>query len=194
MNINTWRNLRKQWSGDVYQVLPCVKAEAVVRHADVLRGMKVVDMGCNAGVITHDIAKFVKEWRGVEPNEVAFKQALITAKIIKTPGRFVHSDIKTFLETTDFPYDAAFASCMLYYLSQADLKCLEDRLLPRCKVVLFPSREDKGTSKGSLARSIRNPLWKWTAIRDFLEKAGMHVDVHDLDSNWVSVIGTRSGA
>jgi 16S rRNA A1518/A1519 N6-dimethyltransferase RsmA/KsgA/DIM1 with predicted DNA glycosylase/AP lyase activity len=186
MDKQTYKSLLVNWEKPVYQNIDKKKMDDTLEYIHLLQDRKVVDFGSNAGIITYDIAKYAKEFVGVEYDPHFYKQSLDTLKHIKTTGKFVNQSVGDFIKTTDFDYDAIFASCILYHLKTDEIDLIRDEMLPKCEIVLFISREDK-------KKKSNNPydLGKWKNIRDFLLGAGMDVEVHNADSNWVSVIGRK---
>jgi len=71
-------------------------------------------------------------------------------------------------------------------LHPPEVKIFLQVVLPKCKVVLATSREDK---HGSIQNSRR--LFTWQGLKRIFEKAGLEVEVGDTTVNDVPVIGRR---
>jgi len=186
MDKQIYKKIKSGWKKPIYQNPGKKKMKKTLEYLYLLQGRKVVDFGSNAGIITYDIAKYAKEFVGVEYDLHFYKQSLDTLKHIRTPGQFVNQSVGDFIKTTNFDYDAIFASCILYHLKTDEIDLIREKMLPKCEVVLFVSREDK-------KKKNNNPydLGKWKNIKSFLTDAGMGVEVYNTDSNWVTVIGTK---
>ena len=125
---------------------------------------------------------------GIEKNAGFYAQAVETAKFAGSNCEMVNSDIAAYLKTTKFQYDAIFAGSFLYYLKPKELDLLRDKIMSRCSVVLFVSRENKKPEK---QKSCINDLYKATSLKCFVECSGMAAELHDIGTNWVSVIGRK---
>ena len=192
MDDKTYIKLKALWKGHVYQVWPNLKVETISAHIDVFKNMDVVDIGCNAGILTYNLAQYANSYLGVERDKVAYKQALVTQKFISTPGQFYNLSISDFISKVPGGYNAAFASSVLYYFSESALALMKKIMLPKCKVVLFVSRENKPKYVKKTWLQKHNNLYHWRNIVAFLESAKMHVEVRDEITNWVSVIGRQA--
>ncbi len=154
--------------------------QSFIPHFHVFKGTTVVDIGCNAGLITYDLAEHADRYIGVEMGELEYRQALLTRKYIKTPGEFLHCSVSEFLEKPDVDYDAAFAGRLLYYLTEECLDRMAEVMLPKCKVVMFVSREAKKKSDrmGLIKRGANTRrLHRAANICKWLESSGMSVEV-----------------
>lgn len=187
MNVKVYNRLVSKWKKPIYKN-PVKKKnknemKKILDYIYLLRNTKVVDIGSNAGVFTYNIAKYAQEFMGVESDLHFYDQSLVTSKYIKIPGKFVNSTVLNFIKTTDFDYNAIFASRILYHLTKDEIDLIREVMLPKCDIVLFISREDKNKNK--------NPykLNKWVNIEKFLMDVGMQVDTFNTKSNWVSIIG-----
>jgi len=187
MDELTYNRISAHWKGDVYQTYPSVQVDSTTKHVSLLVDRRVVDIGANAGLLTYIIAEKAEAVCGVEPNLHYYKQALQTARLIAKPCYFVYSTLADFLRSPGFDFDAAFAAHTLYFLSKKEVCLIREVLLPKCKIVLFVSREDKPTVKSK--RGIRNGLYSYKAIGRLLRSAGMAVEYLDVGTNWVSVVG-----
>ena len=181
-------SIRSSWKGDVYQTWGN-QLTGTLRHVECLDGLDVLDIGCNAGLTTWVISQYANSVCGIERNPHYHAQALQTAKFITKPHEFLCGDLANLLPQSSFQANAAFASHVLYLLDDAAVEAIRTQLLPRCKVVLFVSREDKNRVRS--AGGIKNKLYTHGAIKQFLTASGMKVECFDEGTNWVSVIGRR---
>ena len=182
MDEATYREISKQWRGVIYQGWPNPKYKKVTRHIDVFQGKRVLDIGCNAGVITYDIAQCAAEWVGLEKDQGFFEQAEITGRYIGTPGRFVHMSLAQFLEHGDFDYNALYGSHVLYHLQHSELDAIQKVMMPRCDVVAFIA---------SFSRQRRDKFSQAEYIETWIQDGGMRTEVRDRDRKWATVIGWR---
>lgn len=184
MDKKIYRNLFNGWKKPIYQGVGNRKTKYILQYIHLLKNKKVVDLGSNAGVITYDIAQYAKEILGVEYDSHFYRQSLDTLTKIKIPSKFINLSIGEFIKTTDFDYNAIFASCILYHLKTEEIDLIKKIMLPKCDIVLFISREDKKNKTNNPYR-----LNKWENIKSFLIESGMQVEVYNTDSNWATVIG-----
>jgi tRNA A58 N-methylase Trm61 len=186
MDKQLYKSLLSKWKKPIYQGVGDKKSIKTLQYISLFKDKKVVDLGSNAGVITYDISQYAKEIIGVEYDVHYYKQSLLTLKYIKIPCKFINTTVGDFIRTTDFDYNAIFASCVLYHLKKEEIDAIKDIMIPKCDIVIFISREDK-------KQKYNNPynLNRWENIRDFVIASGMSVDVHNTDSNWATVVGNR---
>lgn len=205
MEEHVYNKLRKEWHAInkkkipggkrniYYKIRPGekkhVEKPAQMKHLHLFKDKFVVDIGCNAGYITYNIAKHAKGWVGIDRSPTWFAQAaLATAKVIETPGEFLNCTIEHFCENleSNYDYDALFASNILYYLTPNELQLLQDKVLSKCNMVMMVSREDKPTKRYN-----DRELGKYKNIQKFLEECNFNIELFDLDSNWVTVVGRK---
>jgi hypothetical protein len=186
MNKEIYKKIKKKWNNKIYQSIGKKRMKNALRYIKFLKNKRVVDIGSNAGVITYDIAQYASAFVGVEYDKHYYTQSLETLKYIETPGTFVNSSLEDFINTTDFDYNAIFASCVLYHLREKEIELVKSIMLPKCDIVLFISREDKKPKTNNTYC-----LNKWKNIKRFLENANMRVQAYNVNSNWVTVVGKR---
>lgn len=186
MNKELYKRISSKWRPPIYQSVGRKKTKYTLQHIDLLKGKNVVDIGSNAGIVTYDLAQHASTFVGVEYDKHYYKQSLETLKYIKTPGTFANSSLEDFINTTDFDYNAIFASCVLYHLKEKEIELIRDVMLPKCDIVLFISREDKKPKTNNTYC-----LNKWKNIERFLKNAKMHTQVYNTKSNWVTVVGEK---
>jgi len=184
-----YKHITRDWSQDSYQTWGA-QLTATTQHVNVLRGLDVVDIGSNSGIVTWVLGQFANSVCGVERNPHYHENAVKTGESISVPHLFVNGPLADFLNHPPFEYNAAYASHVLYLLDATTVEAIRTKMLPRCSTILFVSREDKAKVKS--ASGIRNPLYKYTAVEAFLRDAGMTTELRDVGTNWVSVIGRRT--
>jgi len=183
--------LYSKWDKKVYQHVGKPKMPYALAGLKYLKDRTVVDIGSNAGIITYDICEYAKEYIGLEKSEHYYKQSLITQPYIKKPGKFLNLSVSEFLQDTenDYFYDAVYASCVLYHLTQEEIELVETVMLPKCEVVVAVSREDK--MKTTSAPSRIKYLYKAKKIDKWLKKNGFSTEKLNEKSNWVTIVGKK---
>ncbi len=186
MDNALYKTISRQWKRPIYQKPLGKKLKYVLAGLSVLKGHIVVDIGCNAGIITHDISKLAKGVIGIESDDHYYRQALVTKQYIENCC-FINGSVENFLLSKSWTYDAVFASCVLYHLTKLEINLMVEQMLPQCKVAVFVSREDKKEKK-------ENPyqLNKWRNIDALLQRSGFATTVLNRKANWVTVIGSNT--
>jgi len=136
----------------------------------------VVDIGSNVGIITYEIAWYAKKYIGVEIWDDAYKQSLFVQKYIEKEGVFLNQSMEEFLSKNEYDYNAAYAGNVLYYFTDKEVKLMEDVMLPKCKIVIFLSCEEK-KYETEVEPPIRNDLYNTESLKDILKKSGFSVEV-----------------
>ncbi len=184
MEQNLYNKISSKWKGKRYQKPSGKKQQLTLSQIHLFEGKTVVDIGCNAGVVSYDLLEYADKVIGIEYDEHYYNQALITQKFATKPLEFVNCSMKDFLSDGTHEYNAAFASCVLYHLSTEEIDLINELMIPKCDVVIFVSRENKKKKKN-------NPysLQNWVNIEKMLIHGGISVEVTNEESNWVSVVG-----
>ena len=185
MERDFWNKLNSKWEklGEVYSDCGSPQSHVLDKCLHEFVGLVVVDLGCAEGRLTYDLAQHARGWIGVEHREYRHKQALITKKYIKTPGKFLCCEIADFGKRSDVYYDAILASNVLYHLSGKTIKAIRERMLPKCKVVIVVSKEN--------IKVKMNELYSHVHIEKLLRSSGFDVSKVDVDHNNIAVIGKR---
>jgi len=141
--------LTKEWNtcGPVYAkdwVIP--RVEIFKKFLKYLDGKNVLEIGSNAGVFAYEIAKVANTYIGIEKEEAFYRQAMITAKHMKSDNhRFINGDI--FSETLNSDINAFVGLFVLYHLSDLEVDALRLHILPLCEVVVIQLRLEKRKTK-----------------------------------------------
>ena len=154
-SLENWSTLQKQWIGKVYQKKSKEwrrLAHFEERIAPFFSCRRVVDVGCNAGLMALPLCKCVSHYTGVEMDDVYYAQTAETAKML-FPGRFdfVHGDAVKYLTTHVGDYDALLLSCILYHLPDLDLELMATVVLPSVDFAVVYGRYYRPTIKNTYA-------------------------------------------
>lgn len=187
-----WKSLVKEWEtkvGPAYQIPRRSKdrlthfCKHCVPH---LKGLDVLEIGSNAGIFGHEIAKVAQSYIGVEPaNKVReakkekprtdyFKQALITLAAIRqfNPNTdFLHDTITEFCKKT-FTGNAFVACFALYHFLNHEIDLLKEHVWPRCKVVIIQNRVQDRPKQHN-----KYKFYKTKNVVRFFEQQGFGVNV-----------------
>ena len=183
-----WEKLNKKWvkHGRVYSDYDSPQCEPITRCLREFTGLVVVDIGCAEGRFTYDIAQVAKGWIGVDHRMYRYRQASITQKYIKIPGKFLHAELSRFIKKGKEFYNAMLASNVLYHVTPEEIELVRTRMLPKCSVVVMISKEYRNWP-------IRNKykLNKYVNIVKFLEDAGFTTRVENVNPEHVAVVGRK---
>jgi len=156
-----------------------IKVNHLSQYYPLFKDKTVVDIGCNAGVITERIAEYAEKVYGVE------KDIKWVRETPKDNIEYVNLPIGEFL-MRGCDYNAAYASCVLYYLTNAEINLIEKILFPKCDLIMFVSYEVKpDLGNNGLFLS------KWQNINNWLQKNGFKTEVKDDHLKWATIIGTK---
>lgn len=139
----------------------------ISQYFEVFKGSRVVDVGANSGIFSFEISNYADHCYAVEILKECYEDILATKdKFPEANVTPVLSDIGAFDKNSNYDYDAIFAANVLYHLDEKSVQFLEKNILPRCKKVLFISKENKPKKKNSYN------LYSYKSIINFLEKNG----------------------
>jgi len=190
---DVWNSLMEKWAktskGKVNKV--CYQTPRRVgdrlahfeKHCvPVLKGMKVLEIGSNAGLFGYCIDKVSSAYIGVEPGILIsrkkgkgvdyYKQAQITQKEMSAKARFVNATVQQFSSITTNDYDALVLCFVLYHLTTKEVKLLAEKILPKCKVVIIQNRIQKRPTKHNSYK-----FYKTNNVRKFFEHYGFKCEV-----------------
>lgn len=132
--------IRKHWKGRVYAddwIFPRLKD--FVEFGQKLKGKKVLDIGCNAGVFGLEASKMAESYIGMEKEAFYYDQAKITKRYMPNPKtRIIKADLITMPEGLEF--NAVMALFVIYHFYPPEVKIYRDKILPKCDVVVTQIR------------------------------------------------------
>ena len=168
-----YRKIRKHWKGRVYAddwIFPRLKE--FVEHGQVLKGKKVLDIGCNAGMFGIEGARMAESYIGMEKGKQYYEQALITQKHMPNKNtQIVFADLLTMPKDLDF--NALMLLFVVYHFYPPEVKVFRDEVLPKCDTVVAQLRDGpRKTIKNH--EKFHHPN-KYTR---FMEKAGFGSKVY----------------
>lgn len=192
--------IKKKWAevGKIYQTWRRIEKRMpiLLRNVDLLEGKDVLEFGCNAGVYGYEISRIAKSYFGVDAGDHFIEQAKITKTYMENPNvDFQVGKVKDFIKAElsrelQIPYNALFASYLLYHLSNKEVELLSRYVLPKCDVVLFPIR----TKKRKIWR-VHNWyfFYKPENVEKFLSKNGFECSIdHRENKRLAVIIGKRA--
>ena len=165
-----------------------IKVNHLSQYYPLFKGKVVVDIGCNAGVITERIAKHAKKVYGIEKSKEILDESDTIDWIVKERSKnteYINSTTGDFLKK-GYGFNAAYSSNALYYLTNDEIRLIEKKLFPKCDLIMFVSYEIKPDLKNNDYN-----LGKWYNIVRLLKENGFETEIKDMDLNWVTVIGTK---
>jgi 2-polyprenyl-3-methyl-5-hydroxy-6-metoxy-1,4-benzoquinol methylase len=189
-----YAKLREMWKGRIYSN-PCVftgnnnRMEAFRKYKKWIRGMDVLEVGCNAGMFALEMSDVVKSYVGIEREKWYYKQALETQKLISNKDyRFICCTLADI--PNDLSFNAFVGLYVTYHFSNDDMRAFETRVLPKCNVVFLQVRTNK-------RKRIKNRygLESPRRIARFLIANGMNVvkyKTQPITGKYVTIIAERN--
>ena len=165
-----------------------IKVEHLSRYFPLFKDKIVVDIGCNAGVISEMIAKYAEKVFGIEKDKEILDYSDTVEWIVKLRRRnvkYINSTIGEFLKK-NYDFNASWCSNALYYFSNEEIELIGKKLFPKCDLIIFVSYEPKpdlGNNDKFLS--------KWQNIEAWLKEHGFKTEVKDKELKWVTIIGKR---
>jgi len=150
-----------------------------MNHVDLFKGKDVVEYGCNAGLYGYEISQVANSYTGVDKGDYYILQSEITKKYMKNPNvTFYNESVKSFIKRDlrgEAPkYNALFASFVLYHLSKKETDRIAETVLPKCDIVVIPTRTKKRTPwKNYNPYKFNKP----ENVKKYLEKSGFKVEI-----------------
>jgi len=194
ISLEKWAELQTDWEtiGAVYQI-PRRSYDRLKHFCEVclpyLKGKKVVEIGCNAGIFGYEIAQVAESYMGVEPATLVrdpskkgppktdyFKQAEITAKHIaqdfQKTAIFLNKTITDYTKEHEFAGNAFVACFALYHFMDHELKALDEHVFPKCDTVIIQNRcQDRPTPHNSFK------FWKTKNVVKYFTNRGYKCQV-----------------
>jgi len=156
-----YKEIMKKWLtiGEVYQEPRRVlyRLEHFSEHClPLLKGRKVLEIGCNAGICGYHICEVADSYIGLEPgNKVRdpkkksppktdfFKQAMITHTYIKNKNAvFLNATISEFCKTIG-NFDTMVACFAIYHFRDFEIELLKKHVFPKCDLIIIQNREQR---------------------------------------------------
>lgn len=140
----------------------------ISQNFNVFEGSKrVLDIGCCCGIFSLALVKHAESCLGVDHSEKFSRYFDFVKQNTGANIDFVKSEIKDFAKDSEkFDFDSVFAANVLYHMDDETIELIESKILPKCKKVLFISRENKPKKKNNYG------FHKWENIDAFLKKNG----------------------
>ena len=183
VSAEKYADISAGWMGQVYQKWPSAKWGETVPYLWYLHGLRVLDVGCNAGLYSYAISRSAEAIWGIEKNAHYAEQARHTYTKIAIPGEVFCGSFLEFTKHRDVDYNGLYALSVLYYFTEEELDLLVKEVMPRCKIVMLVSRENKKKKRWN------NDLFKAENLVKLLERAGKKATMLNPESNFISVLG-----
>lgn len=152
ISTKKWKKLQTLWKGKIYsrpneRVIQRLKWFDKV--ASLLEDKRVLEIGCNSGLMAIKANKYVHSYVGLERKINYYKQAIITKKECRlTKCRFIYGDFRDYKPAT-FAFDAVILSRVLYHLWDDELELLR-KVLKRCQLAMVVcGKKGKGRTHNS---------------------------------------------
>lgn len=186
--INKWSKIGKVYSLRNKRVI--ARLRWFDRHLKLLDGLRVLEVGCNSGLMAIDICKHAKFYLGLEKKETYYRQSLQTLSHVLDSqkahfsnlrlGEYGHNNI--FLGSTE-PYGIVL-SRVLYYLKDNDIEVLKN-ILKNCKVALVfcGSTNERKLNKYGFQKAKNT--------KRFFEDNGFKFEVDLVHSRYYAGVGTK---
>ena len=185
-----YKEISKKWKGRIYHKYHAKTKElaALERYAPVIKGKDVLEVGCNAGLLSYTICQHAKSYVGLEKRQDYYEQALVTLKAIENPNAtFVNKRFKEYVEGPHQKPTAFFASYVMYHMRDAELDLLKTEIFPHCDTVLLFNRNGK--------REHQKNRYRFERLEDnvaFLSECGFNaLDVDESESKFHVIVGRK---
>jgi predicted TPR repeat methyltransferase len=168
-------------------------------YSSFYKNQKILDIGCNSGIVTYALSFFAKGCIGVEQGGNSWTHIEeVTEKHAGNTVKFVNSSLESFLQgNADF--DMVFACQVLYYLSPSEVDLLKSKLISQCSKAMLISSETR--AMGHKSYDVKdNGLHTYKNIVKLLEECGFKTEIGQeyksktLRGNkfhWIPVKGTK---
>jgi len=183
-----WEMLQEKWLtvGEVYQEPKrgAYKLKHFIQHCiPLLKGRKVVEIGCNAGLFGVHIIKVAESYTGVEPgNRIRekksapktdyFKQAQITVQYVNKPSFNIYNDLIEEYCKRDEDINTFFACFALYHFRDNEIELLKKHVWSKCDLIIILNREQYRPTKHNSYK-----FWKSKNVKKFFEGLGYKVEI-----------------
>ncbi len=202
ISLELHEKLMKKWAkvqshAGVYQKIKRRhRLEFFMNFVHHFKGKNAIEIGCNAGLYGYEISQVAKSYIGIDRDigEYYIKQAAITKNYMENSNvTFMRGNVKDFIKKDIAgeipPYNALFASFVLYHLSEKETDRLAETVLPKCDVVIIPTRTKKRTPwKKYNPHKFNRP----ENVVKYLKKAGFECEVHWPDNKkYATIVALR---
>jgi 2-polyprenyl-3-methyl-5-hydroxy-6-metoxy-1,4-benzoquinol methylase len=132
------------------------KSVALIRQLEQLKGLRVLDIGCNSGLYSCLAATTAKSVLGCDVEPVLIERARSAAKYFQPLIGSDNVEFRqgSFIEVLDHQFDAIVASLVLYHIGDMALDLLGQYLKAHKPMVILQARPER--AKAFLA----NPDWQ----------------------------------
>lgn len=163
------KKISSKFKGRVYHNWGAVKKKVahIRKFTGPMKGKKILEIGCNAGIVGFDLANAAESYIGIDKKELYYKQALITQKHMSNKNvKFYNERFKEFIQEHNRDYDTLYLSYVLYHFRDEEVELLKEKVLPNCNTILIYSRNEKRKNVNNKYRleSLKNIL---KFFRDF---------------------------
>jgi len=185
--------LIEKWKGRKYSTRERIERRA--HHLELLlpllKGKDVLELGSNSGMTAYDICKYSKSYIGVEPDKDYYEQAQHMKPYLTGKASFRHSDLQGFLDSYGGGTNAFVMCIALYLLSKKEVTLLEERVFPKCEIVIIQERTAK---RPSMKKYNPLKLHKPKNIKKLLVENGFDTDIYfSTKEKYFEVIGVNKG-
>ena len=204
-------NTHRRWQDYVRRAIRMPQEQIVLRHFPDVRGKRVIDIGCNAGLYSVESScRGASHVVGVDVNPAAIEQANIVREVYRRQGKpvgeieFHAGDISESLQLVSDRH-VLFACCVLYHLgpvanlSDSIRESSMEKMVIQGNTVRMarigeknhpeaPGYEPENQTWGNILSDV-------AGITSFVERCGFRVaDVHHAKSQFPLVISQRNGS
>lgn len=167
------------------------------KYVPVLKGKKVLEIGCNAGMHAYMICQVAESYLGLDPSPQYSKHSAITSEYIENKDCvFMKGTIQDLIKI-DFDIDAFCANYCLYHVPDNELELIAKYVMPKVKTVVIQNRNQKRPTPHNSYK-----FWKNKRIVQWLQGQGFSdIEVHDSEETrrnegkdipkWSTIIAKR---
>lgn len=116
---------------------------STAKHIEFLKGLNIIDIGSNQGLLSCLASRYCPRVRGIEVNKGAFKRSLKTREWMLNNGHnvnhvsFERSELSEYEDIDEV--NGILASCVIYNMDDKNIEKFFS-LLPQCERVLYQTR------------------------------------------------------
>ncbi len=185
--------LMEKWQGRKYATRE--RIEKRLHHLELLlpllKGKNVLELGSNSGITAYDICKYSKSYAGVEPDKDYHEQAQLMESYLPDTAHFMNGTLLDYINVALVDPNAFVMCIALYLLSKEEVSLLEEKIFPKCEIVIIQERTAK---RPSMKKYNPLKLHKPKNIRNLLVKNGFDTDIYfSTKEKYFEVIGVNKG-
>ena len=143
-----YNKIAAEWEPPIYQEWQTIEERFtfLALYLAVFKDKRVLELGCNASIQIYSIMQYAASYIGIEPNTHYYNQACITRKYLQNKDA-IHIRNGTLNDYHSVTQNAFFGSNILYWLSDYELRILDQKILSKCDCIVVLTRAKERNSQ-----------------------------------------------